>query len=147
MYAGYQNEMRVRQQRRLEAGDRYDFELRVVITAVTNMDVERAIDAICEQLIWDDGTVTKTAFNAIYWVQASRARDSSVTFRRFELLEYSTPYLIVSVLVFSFLFAIFRLVFSRFSIYIVLVHYSAVFRSSHIELLIFSHCTADLTKN
>lgn len=48
MYAGYQNEMRVRQQRRLEAGDRYDFELRVVITAVTNMDVERAIDAICE---------------------------------------------------------------------------------------------------
>ena len=41
--------MRERQQRRLEAGDRNDFEFRV-ITVVTNMDVKRAIDSICDYL-------------------------------------------------------------------------------------------------
>ena len=35
--AGYQNEVRERQQRRIEAGDRNDFEFRVVMTAVTEM--------------------------------------------------------------------------------------------------------------
>ena len=39
--AGYQNKMRERQQHRLEAGDRSDFEFRVVMTAVTEMDVRR----------------------------------------------------------------------------------------------------------
>ena len=37
-----------------EAGDRSDFEFRVVMTAVTEMDVRRAVDAICDYLNWDD---------------------------------------------------------------------------------------------
>ena len=49
-YAGYQNEVRERQQRQLKAGDRSDFEFRVVMTAVTTMDVKCVIDAICEYL-------------------------------------------------------------------------------------------------
>ena len=47
--AGYQNEVRERQ-RRLKAGDRSDFEFRVLMTAVTEMDVKRAVDAICDYL-------------------------------------------------------------------------------------------------
>ena len=58
--AGNQNEVRERQQRRLEACHR-NVKFRVVMTAVTNMDVKRAIDAICEYLNWDDNTVRKTA--------------------------------------------------------------------------------------
>ena len=38
--------MREHQQRRLEAGDRSDFEFRVVMIAVTEMDVSRAVDVI-----------------------------------------------------------------------------------------------------
>ena len=52
--------MRERQQRRLEAGDRNDFEFRV-ITVVTNMDVKRAIDSICDYLNWDDDRVAAVA--------------------------------------------------------------------------------------
>ena len=43
--AGYQNEVRESQQHRLKAGGRSDFEFRVVMTAVTEMDVRRAVDA------------------------------------------------------------------------------------------------------
>ena len=59
--AGYQNEVRERQQRLLEAGDRSDFEFRVVMTAVTEMDVRRAVDAICDYLNWDDDRVAAAA--------------------------------------------------------------------------------------
>ena len=59
--AGYQNEVRERQQRRLEAGDRSDFEFRVVMTPVTEMDVRRAFDAICDYLNWDDDRVAAAA--------------------------------------------------------------------------------------
>ena len=59
--AGYQNELRQRQQRRLEAGDRSDFEFCVVIIAVTEMDVKRAIDAICDYLNWEDERVASAA--------------------------------------------------------------------------------------
>ena len=59
--ADYQNEVRERQQRRFEAGDRSDFEFRVGITAVTEMDVRRAIDAICDYLNWDDDRVAAAA--------------------------------------------------------------------------------------
>ena len=55
--AGYQNEVRERQQRRLDAGHRTDFEFLVVITAVTNMDVGRAIDANCDYFNWDDNRI------------------------------------------------------------------------------------------
>ena len=61
MKAGYQNKVRERQQRRLEAGNRSDFEFRVVMTAVTEMDVRRAVDAICDYLNWDDDRVAAAA--------------------------------------------------------------------------------------
>ena len=48
--AGYQSKVRKRQHRRLEEHDRDDFEFRVVMTALTNMEVKRAIDAICDYL-------------------------------------------------------------------------------------------------
>ena len=59
--AGYQNEVRERQQHRLEAGDRSDFEYRVVMTAMTEMDIRRAVDAICDYLNWDDNRVAAAA--------------------------------------------------------------------------------------
>ena len=59
--AGYQNEVRERQQRRLEAGDRSDFEFCVMMTAVTKMDVRRTVDAICDYLNWDDDLVAAAA--------------------------------------------------------------------------------------
>ena len=58
---GYKNDMRERQQRRIKAGDRNDFEFRVVMTAVTKMDVRRAVDAICDYLNWDDDRVAADA--------------------------------------------------------------------------------------
>ena len=57
----YQNEVRKRQQHRLEAGDRSDFEFRVVMIAVTEMDVRREVDAICDHLYWDDNRVAAAA--------------------------------------------------------------------------------------
>ena len=59
--AGYQKEVHERQQRRLEAGDRSDFEFRVVMTAVTVMDVRREVDAICDNLNCDDDQVAAAA--------------------------------------------------------------------------------------
>ena len=59
--AGYQNEVRERQQRRLEAGDRSDFEFHVGITAVTEMDIGRAVYAICDYFNWDDDRVAAAA--------------------------------------------------------------------------------------
>ena len=59
--AGYPNEVRERQQRRLETGDRSDFEFCVMMIAVTEMDVRRAIDAICEYLNWDYDRVAAAA--------------------------------------------------------------------------------------
>ena len=56
-----ENEVREFQQRRLEASDRSDFEFRVVMTAVTEMDVRRAVDAICDYLNWDDDRVAPAA--------------------------------------------------------------------------------------
>ena len=73
--AGYQNELRERQQRRLEAGDRSDFEFRVVMTAVTEMDVRGAIDAIYEYLNWDDDRVAAAA--------------ESLRFSKFEHLDFA----------------------------------------------------------
>ena len=58
--AGYQK-VRERQKHRLEAGDRSDFDFRVVMTAVTEMDVRRAVDAICDYLNWDDDRVAAAA--------------------------------------------------------------------------------------
>ena len=55
--AGYQNEVPERQRRRLDEGDRNDSEFRVVMIALTNMDVGRAIDAICDYLNWDNDLV------------------------------------------------------------------------------------------
>ena len=59
--AGFQNEVRERQQRRLEANDWNDNEFRVVMTVVTNMEVMRAIDAICDYFNWDDDRVAADA--------------------------------------------------------------------------------------
>ena len=59
--AGYYNEVRERQQRRLEACDRSDFEFCVVMTAVTNINVWRAIDAICNYLNWDEDRIASAA--------------------------------------------------------------------------------------
>ena len=59
--AGYQNEVRDRQQRRLGTGDRSDFECRVVMTTVTEIDVRRAVDPICDYLNWDDDRVAAAA--------------------------------------------------------------------------------------
>ena len=59
--AGYQNEMRELQQRRLEVGDLSDFEFRVVMTSVREMDVRRAVDAICDYFDWDDDRVAAAA--------------------------------------------------------------------------------------
>ena len=59
--AGYQDEVSERQQRRLEANFRNDFEFYVVMTAVTDMDVMRAVDEICEYLNWDDDRVVPAA--------------------------------------------------------------------------------------
>ena len=53
--------MSKRQQRRLDAGDRSDFKFCVVMTAVTEMDVRRAIDANCDYLNWDDDRVAAAA--------------------------------------------------------------------------------------
>ena len=53
--------MRERQQRRLEAGDRCDLEFRLVMTDVTEMDVMRAVDTICDYLNWDDDRVAAAA--------------------------------------------------------------------------------------
>ena len=53
--------MRERQQCRLEAGHLSDFEFRVVMTAVTEMDVKRTVDAICDYLNWDNDRVTAAA--------------------------------------------------------------------------------------
>ena len=58
--AGYQNKVRERLQRRLDAGDRSAFEFHVM-TAVTNMDVERAIDAICDYFNWDEDRIAAAA--------------------------------------------------------------------------------------
>ena len=59
--AGYQNKVRERQHRRLEAGDRNDFEFSVAMTAVTEMDVRRAVDVICDYLNSDDDRVAAAA--------------------------------------------------------------------------------------
>ena len=59
--AGYQNKVRKHKQRLLEAGDWSNFEFRIVMTAVTEMDVKRAIDAICDYLNWDDDQVAAVA--------------------------------------------------------------------------------------
>ena len=59
--AGYQNEVPERQQRRLDTGDRSDFEFRVVMTAVKDLDFRRAVDAICDYLNWDDDQVAAAA--------------------------------------------------------------------------------------
>ena len=56
-----QNEVRKRQQRRLEEGDRSDFEFRVVMTTLTNMGLKRAINAICDYLNYDDDCVATAA--------------------------------------------------------------------------------------
>ena len=57
----YLNEVRERQQRRLEAGNRNAVEFRVVIIAVTEMCVRRAVDAICEYINWDVDRVAAAA--------------------------------------------------------------------------------------
>ena len=59
--SGYQNEVRERQKHRLEAGDQSDFEFCVVMTAVTEMYVRRAVDAICDYLNLDDDRVAAAA--------------------------------------------------------------------------------------
>ena len=59
--ARYQNDLRERQQHRLEAGGQSDFKFRVVMTALTEMDVRRAVDAICDYLNWDDDRVASAA--------------------------------------------------------------------------------------
>ena len=53
--------VRDHQQRPLEAGDRSDFEFCVVMTAVTEINVRRPIDAICDYLNWDDDRVAAAA--------------------------------------------------------------------------------------
>ena len=59
--ATYQNEVCERHQRRRKVGDRNDFEFRVVMTVVTNMDVKRTIEAICDYFNWDDNRVVAAA--------------------------------------------------------------------------------------
>ena len=76
--AGYQNEVRERQKHRLEAGDQSDFEFRLVMTAVTKMDVKRAVDAICDYLNCDDDSLA--------------AATESMHFLEFEHLEPAVHY-------------------------------------------------------
>ena len=59
--AGHQNKIRERQQRRLEAGDKSDLDFRVVMTAVTEMAVRRASNAIYDLINWDDNRVAAAA--------------------------------------------------------------------------------------
>lgn len=46
----YQHDVREQQQRRINNGDQNNFKFRVVITAVTNINVKRATGAICDYL-------------------------------------------------------------------------------------------------
>ena len=66
MNAGYQSEVSERQHCRLEARDRSDFEFRVVMTAVAEMDVRGAVDAICDYLNWDDDRVAAAAESLLF---------------------------------------------------------------------------------
>ena len=50
-----------KRQKQLEAGDQSDFEFRVVMTALTEMNVRRAVDAICDYLNWNDDRVAAAA--------------------------------------------------------------------------------------
>ena len=63
------------------------------MTAVTNMDVKSAIDAICEYLNWDDDTVTRAAVSLRF--PEFEHLDPEIRqsqFSRFELIEYTTTY-------------------------------------------------------
>ena len=93
VYAGYQTEVRERQQGWLEAGDWRDFEFRVVMTAVTNMDVKRAIDVIYDYLNWDDERVAPAAESLrVPEFEHLKPEVNQWWFSLSELLEYSTSY-------------------------------------------------------